>query len=487
MPLAAASHRRRKVAGPGKPFDPSRVRNRQSPTTGSPWIALICVAAFGCTDEHGDPHFRYGWTQTWGSNKGDFIKALASSEQALYVAGSLAADDPELGDVVWDAMDDPGHTALATFDLDGTPRRGVRLDGTNVESRQRVVTDQAGNVYIASLGAVRELPVERDQPRRFEQHGHVIRFDASGERAWSYDWPVFASSVEIGAEPSLAISPGGDVFVAGMREQQSFAFVARLRGDDGSEMWAARTGVPLRALAASDDAVYLYGRVHALDSANAINAWLRKLDADGRELWTRQWGDGLMEYGALSPAGGPEPAADLCVQQDGGALLVGSYRSLGRAVQDEQGIRVVATRGGTEAFATSFTADGEQRWTLNWGGDKNDGASSVALNPEGTAFVAGWFEDSATMPNGKQLTGFGLEALVVEIGPDGDYRGAHAWGGAGKDLAYGVQVLADGALAVAGSFENLVDFGLGGEHNIRVSNGFTDAYLTRWDFFDLDE
>lgn len=453
----------------------------------APGIALICITAFGCSDEQQAPHFRYGWTRTWGSDKSDFAKALAYSERGFSVAGGLFGADPELGEVVWDAMSHAGQTALATFDRDGEPLRGVRLDGTNTESRQRVVSDPAGHVFVAALGEARELPAEPGEPRRFEQRGYVVRFDASGERAWSYDWPVFTSSVELGAQPSLAISPSGDVFVGAMREQQPFAFVARLRGDDGTEVWTARIDVPLRALAASDDAVYLYGQARAVEAPNTMNAWLRKLDADGEELWTRQWGDQLMDYAVPNPAGGPDPAADLCVQQDGGVLLVGSYTSFGRAIQDQDGLTVVPARGGTEAFATSFSADGEQRWKLNWGGDKNDGASSIALDQDGSAFVAGWFEDSASMPDGEQLTGKGLQALVLAIGPDGDYRGARAWGGSGDDLAYGVQVLADGALAVAGSFESSVDFGLGDEHDVRRSNGFSDGYLTRFEFPDRDE
>jgi hypothetical protein len=77
-----------------------------------------------------------------------------------------------------------------------------------------------------------------------------------------------------------------------------------------------------------------------------------------------------------------------------------------------------------------------------------------------------------------------LEALVVALGADGQYRGARSLGGTGADLASGVAVLPDGDLLLSGSFEGRVDFGVGREVDARSAAGFSDAFLTRFRFSD---
>jgi hypothetical protein len=258
-------------------------------------------------------------------------------------------------------------------------------------------------------------------------------------------------------------------------------FIARLRAADGSEVWSNEVQTSVRAVAADGDAIYVYGSEWR---ANVADGWLRKLDADGGELWTRTWGDGATTFGARSPAGGPEPAAQLCVLPDAGVVVAGSFVALGAmtAFDANDARALVPARGGADTFVAAFSADGDRRWVLGWGGPWNDGAAGVSVAPDGSLFIAGWFQGSAVMPDGKRIQGSGLEAIVVALAADGSYRGARTFGGPGDDTAYDIRVLPDGALALTGSFERSVDFGLQSEADVRTSAGASDAYLTQFRF-----
>jgi hypothetical protein len=312
----------------------------------------------------------------------------------------------------------------------------------------------------------------------------VVKLDAGGEQAWSHTWQVSGGSVEVGVQPSIAVASNGDVIVASMDvEHQVGAFVKRLRADDGGELWSLEVENSVRAVAARGDAIYAYG-IAPHGTPPSGHAWLRKLDDQGEELWTRVWGDGSTNFGAQSPAGGPQPASDLCVLEDGGAVVAGSFVSLGLEVDFDpgDGTALLPVHRGADAFVTAFAPDGEHRWVLGWGGDWNDGASSVAEGDDGSIFVAGWLDRAASMPDRERIEGAGLEALVVAITADGSYLGTRAFGGPEEDLAYGVGVLQDGTLALAGSFSRGVDFALADEVDLRQSAGFTDAFLTRFRF-----
>ncbi len=86
------------------------------------------------------------------------------------------------------------------------------------------------------------------------------------------------------------------------------------------------------------------------------------------------------------------------------------------------------------------------------GGPGNDQPTAVATFPDGSAVIAGFFEQTATFGNFVLTARGERDAFIARIDRGGAFTFAHQIGGRGDDVAFGVAALADGSAAVTGRF-----------------------------------
>ena len=169
-----------------------------------------------------------------------------------------------------------------------------------------------GNVYVAGWtdGA---LP---GQTQAGVRDALVRKYDGNGNDLWARQFGTAADDFG----QSVAVDGSGDVYVAGYTSgilpgQSSAAGVDTfLRKYDGSgtELWTRQFG------SAQDDygqsvcvdssgnvylAGYTNGALPGRTSAGAQDAFLRKYDSGGAELWTRQFGSGARDIGHVGGRG----------------------------------------------------------------------------------------------------------------------------------------------------------------------------------------
>ncbi|MBL9106777.1 MAG: hypothetical protein JNL82_38035 [Myxococcales bacterium] len=179
----------------------------------------------------------------------------------------------------------------------------------------------------------------------------VRRIDGAGEPLWTWTQPDASAY-------ALAVDPLGDAFAAGVVYGAAGA-VWRI-DPDGATRWTRPQPTPWLELAV--DAVgALYVAGSQQDGAQ-LRLWIAKLDADGDEVWRR-------DYAAIDEGEGSDGAGGLVVSP-GGAVFCAT-QVLG------QGSRV-------DAFAA---ADGAPIWAaseLLWRWE------AIAVLPTGDPVVAGW-------------------------------------------------------------------------------------------------
>ena len=184
----------------------------------------------------------------------------------------------------------------------------------------------------------------------------------------------------------MAADADGNLYVAGQTSGELpgqkaagmiDAFVRRL-DPAGHEVWTRQFGSPERDEPkglALDDAgnVYIVGRTFGSlpgqTSAGGFDAFVRKYNRAGDELWTRQFG-----------GGGGESAASVRVDHAGNAYVVGGTRA---ALPGQKNI------GDYDAFIVKFDAAGNTVWTRQFGTRNEDYALAAALDGKGDPVVAG--------------------------------------------------------------------------------------------------
>ncbi len=188
---------------------------------------------------------------------------------------------------------------------------------------------------------------------------------------------------------------------------------------------------------------------NALDGTNAglYDAYVRKYDANGTVLWTRQFGTALVErtYGAATDS-------------DGNVYVVGSTEG------DLSG----TSAGEADAYVRKYDASGTVQWTQQFGTAAGDGATAVAVDASGNVYVAGNTLGSLGGAN----VGAAVDAFLRKYDSAGAVQWTRQLGTSVADYAWGVAVDGSGNVVIVGDTAGA----LGGTN----AGGLYDAYARKF-------
>ncbi len=365
---------------------------------------------------------RVAWLRQSGGS-GDYINygnAVAVDKSGnVFVVGDFTGE-AIFGDVT---LTSSGETDLflAKYDQNGTLQWARRAGGPGVDAGNHVAVDAAGNAHItgwfrdsATFGNVTLTNVG-------EYTAFVARYDTNGNLRWAIRPDV--SQYSYGS--SVAVDSVGNVIFGGTYE---------------GTMRFGQTN--LRAVGQTD-------------------AFLAKLDSNGRAVWALTAGGGGEDFGvgvALDAAGNPH--------------LAGSFS--GNAWF---GRNFISSLGDSDIFVAKFDKAGVLQWARSGGGRGSDFCGAVAVDRTGAVVVVGDFERTAAI-GGQLLTSLGVaDIFVARYTADGQPSWAQRAGGAGMDSAYSVAVDAAGSIHVAGEFYGKAGFG---DAASLISFGETDIFVAKY-------
>ncbi|GBC85869.1 hypothetical protein HRbin11_02328 [bacterium HR11] len=230
-----------------------------------------------------------------------------------------------------------------------------------------------------------------------------------------------AYSVRTAADGGLVVAGSTDSFGAGGTD----AWVLRLDAD-GRVLWQKALGgdgtdVAYAVRPTPDGGFVVAGYTSSFTAGGEAGAWVFRLNAAGGLVWQKVYGPGVA-YG-------------LDRTSDGGFVVAGATTAFGAA--------------GLDAWVLRLDAQGNVVWQRRYGGSGSDVAYSVRAVPDGGFVVAGF------------TTSFGAgsyDAWVLRLDAAGGVLWQRAYGGGLQDWAYAVDRTSDGGFIVAGYTES---FGAG--------------------------
>ncbi len=261
---------------------------------------------------------------------------------------------------------------------------------------------------------------------------------------------------------SIGADTEGNVFVAGHTMPANYsvseaeAFVRKFDGA-GNEVWARHFGTSdldvAYALAVDTHgsvivAGYTKGAFVGFTNAGDNDAFVRKYDAAGQELWTKQFGS--------------EKADD----------------ASGVAVGDNDEILVVGTTGGslagqmgvTDAFARKYDTLGNELWTRQFGSATSDYATGVSIDGDGNVLISG--QTAGELP-GHTSAGY-FDAFVCKYDAAGNELWTRQFGTEDSDSVGGVATDAEGNVIIVGQTYLVALPG-------QVAAGSWDAFARKYD------
>ncbi|MGM0575175.1 MAG: hypothetical protein ACQEXJ_05540 [Myxococcota bacterium] len=242
-----------------------------------------------------------------------------------------------------------------------------------------------------------------------------LECDAAGEacdfpRLYNYEWSVHAGASKNDWAKAIAVNGAGEALVTGIFSG-SFTL--------GTEEMT-------------------YGNT---------DVFLAKVAADGQIMWARDIGGFAVEQ-----------ADDLALAPNGDVVFTGWYDG-STTIGDTE---LSNDNGSWDAYVARYTTDGEPVWATKFPGDGDNQGIGVATSATGDVYVAGVYEQWATVSSTYALMG---NAFLAKLNGDGEPQWSFGVGGPEVDRARGVAVDSNGDVLVTGSVGSLVDFDPGeGEH-----------------------
>jgi len=344
------------------------------------------------------------------------------------------------------------------FGSDPELRRDDQANAVAVSSSGVYVAGQTRGLFPgqSSPGGVDDLDV------------FVARYDALGNQLWLRQFESTSRGEDVAA--GVAADSSGAYVVGwtqGTLPQQtsSGGWDAFIRKYDvnGTELWTRQFGTMSTdeafAVAVNSSGVYVVGYVDCCTGvlpgqtgAGGSDAFVRKYDANGNELWTRQFG-----------TGNGDEARGVALDATG-VYIAGATNGA-----------LAVSAGGNDGFLRKYDVNGNVLWTRQFGSspppaaNNNDNVHAVAVGPAGV-FVSG---DTTGPFTGQTFSGGLWDAYVIKFDVNGTQQWVRQFGTNGDDYAYSVAV---------GTSSVLVGGVTGGAFpgQIYTSNG--DAFIRLYDF-----
>jgi hypothetical protein len=306
------------------------------------------------------PTGEFEWLLQFGLSGNDFAWDVhADGDGNVYVAGDTSGALP--GQTF---AGGPRDAFIRKYDGDGN-EIWTRQFGTASADQAFAIFTFGADVYVGGL-------ISGAFPGHVNEGGadaFLRKYDANGNELWTRQFGTARLDELIGIfADATGVYVSGDVDGAlpgQTHAGQADAFV-RAYDANGNQLWTRQFGTAAgdRAfrISGDDSGVYAVGVVAgalpAQTHAGTADAFIRKYDLNGNELWTRQFGTTVVDLlvGVATDATGVYAAG----RTDG-------------ALPDQ------AHAGGADAFVRKYDAEGNELWTREFGTPLFDLARGVSV------------------------------------------------------------------------------------------------------------
>lgn len=336
-------------------------------------VLTVLAALFACSPRAAGPVM--DWVKQTGAGSGAddtgyTVFAGKNVYLAGYTTGTLAGQ-----------QDSGIHDAFVTAYDDAAKALWQKQFGTGQDTYARGVYSDNSGVYVVgnTTGA---FPGEKNAGNI---DAFIYKLDASGNYAWvrqfgglqnEYAYAVcgeganiYVLGVTFEALPGQTGSGGSDIFL-------------KKFDSAGREIWTRQFGTPTNDYAfsacADSSGVFVagvtYGQLSPLCGLGGAEAFVRKYDLQGNEVWTQVWGTAVNDY------------ANSVSIASGGIYVLGI--TYGALTSEDN-------RGGADVFVSRLNSDGDILWTRQFGTEKTDFAWSVSAGKDKayiTGYTSGTFE-----------------------------------------------------------------------------------------------
>jgi len=159
---------------------------------------------------------------------------------------------------------------------------------------------------------------------------------------------------------------------------------------------------------------------------------------------------------------------------DGGLICAGSYWSQ----LTLEGPVLATKNGGKALFLASYNAKGQLLWATNIEGSGIKNATDLALAPDGSLYLCGYFNDTLQIANQKLYTEALSAAFLAKFSNKGNLQWIKTVDGKGNTRAAALAMLPQARISMTGSFDETIQFR---DTTFTANTNDQDVFVACWD------
>jgi Ca2+-binding RTX toxin-like protein len=410
-----------------------------------------------------------------GGNGDDQGRAIdVDPSGAAYVTGeTLSSDFDTVGSVEGDTAGSRDVFVSKLNPAGNALVYSTYLGGTGDDRGRGIAVDSSGAAYITGLTDSSDFntagPIESDTPGSTD--AFITKLTPSGG-ALAYSTYLGGTGTDWGL--GIAVDAGGGAYVTGFTTSIDFnpvgqyelynggggadAFVSRLSPAGNSLVYSSFLGGSTNSDLGQGIAVdsgggaYITGLTASsdFDMKNAIEGDSAGNDAFVSKFDTTQTGASSLVYSTYLGGDGDDQGAAIALDGAGAAYVTGLTGS-----SDFDTVNPIEgdTAGSLDAFISKLAPTGNAlSYSTYLGGNADDQGKAIAVDPSGSAYVAGTTESSNFDTRDSIMgAGGGEDAFVSQLNPAGNALAFSTYlSGSGEDEGNGIAVDGAGAAYVTG-------------------------------------
>ncbi len=326
------------------------------------------------------------------------------------------------------------------------------------ENGEGITTDITGNVYVVGYtdGGLDGNSFSGDSD------AFITKFDNNGNKLWtkqigtsSYDR---ANSVSVDENKNIYITGYTSGNLNGNTLLGNYdAFLIKL-DENGNNLWTKQWGSTAEdngySVKVYENEVivtgFTAGGIDGNINAGNYDIYMTEFDTNGNKLWTKQWGTTTADLMTGTHT--------LVIDQNGNIFITGVTSS---------GLDGNTSYGSNDSFLTKFDKNGNKLWTKQTGTTGNDYGMSIDIDSDlniiMTGYTNGVMLDNASSGN--------YDSYVIKFDNNGNILWSEQWGTAANDYALGISVYNKNVFVTGET---------GGNLDGNINAGGQDIFLTKF-------
>jgi len=371
------------------------------------------------------------WTRQFGTSGVDYIRSISED-----VGGNVYVVGRTDGTLPGQSYSGGQDAFVRKYSADGN-KVWTRQFGTSANDNALSISiDTGGNIYVTG----RTYGTLPGQSSAGGWDVFVRKYSAAGTELWTRQ---FGSS---GHDHGIGITVvGGNVYVTGYTygtlPGQSSAggwdVFVRKYSAAGTELWTRQFGTSgidqtFNISADAGGNIYIIGHTGGTlpgqSSAGSNDAFVRKYDSAGNEVWTRQFG-----------TSGYDKGRSVFVGVDGNVYVTGYTNGT---------LTGQSSAGSNDVFVRKYSAAGTELWTRQFGTSGNDKGFGISANTGDNIYVTGSTDGTLL---GQSSAGAN-DAFVRKYSAAGTELWTRQFGSASSDYSFSVSPGIGGIYAAGTTF-----------------------------------